>query len=52
MRSVGAPALNRRGPYRICDVPLEFEGGPMKARVTFNYDGAVGGLFILLPDVP
>jgi hypothetical protein len=50
--AVGAPALTRRGPYRICDVPLEFEGGPMKARVTFNYDGAVGGLFILLPDAP
>ncbi len=49
---VGAPTLTRRGPYRICDVPLEFEGGPMKARVTFNYDARVGGLLILLPDVP
>jgi len=27
-----------------------FEHGPMKARVTFDRDDSVAGLFILLPD--
>lgn len=50
LREIGAPVVSRRGPYRVADVPLAFAHGPMKARITFNHDGTVGGLFILLPD--
>ena len=50
LRAVGRPSIVRKGPYRIADVPLVFEHGPMKARVTFNHDNSVAGLFILLPD--
>lgn len=50
LQAVGRPSITRRGPFRIADVPLAFEHGPMKARVTFNHDDSVGGLFILLPD--
>lgn len=50
LQTVGRPSIVRKGPYRIADVPLVFEHGPMKLRVTFNHDGTVAGLFILLPD--
>ncbi len=50
LQTIGRPAIVRKGPFRIAEVPLVFEGGPMKARVTFGYDNRVGGLFILLPD--
>ena len=52
LQEVGDPVLSRRGPYRVADVPLQFAHGPMKARITFNHDGTVGGLFVLLPDAP
>lgn len=52
LQALGRPSIRRRGPYRIADVPLAFEHGPMKARVTFNHDNSIGGLFILLPDAP
>ena len=50
LQELGRPSVRRRGPYRVADVPLAFEHGPMKARVTFNHDNSIGGLFILLPD--
>lgn len=50
LQAIGRPSIVRKGPYRIADVPLVFEHGPMKARVTFNHDNSVAGLFILLPD--
>jgi hypothetical protein len=50
LEEIGRPAVTRKGPYRIADVPLIFEHGPMKARITFNHSGAVSGLFVLLPD--
>jgi hypothetical protein len=50
LQALGRPSIVRRGPYRIADVPLAFEHGPMKARITFNHDDSVGGLFILVPD--
>jgi hypothetical protein len=34
----------------VFDTPLEFEHGPMKGRLTFNADGTIAGLFILVPD--
>ena len=52
LQALGRPSIVRRGPYRIAEVPLAFEHGPMKARITFNHDESVGGLFILLPDAP
>lgn len=50
LQTIGRPSIVRKGPFRVADVPLAFEGGPMKARVTFNHDNRVAGLFILLPD--
>ncbi len=51
LTAVGRPTLTRRGPHRVVDVPLAFERGPMKARVTFDGEGRVCGLFVLYPDV-
>ena len=50
LEAVGRPVITRRGPYRIVDVPLVFKHGPLKARITFNHDSSIAGLFILLPD--
>jgi hypothetical protein len=50
LEAIGRPSATRKGPYRIVDVPLAFEHGAMKARVTFNHNDAVSGLFVLLPD--
>lgn len=50
LQAIGRPSIVRKGPYRIADVPLVFEHGPMKARITFNPDNSIAGLFILLPD--
>ncbi len=52
LQGIGRPSLTRKGPYRISDVPLVFEHGPLRARVTFDHTGSVAGLFILLPDTP
>jgi hypothetical protein len=35
LEGIGRPSVTRKGPYRIADVSLVFEHGPMKARVTF-----------------
>ena len=48
--ATGRPTIVGRGPYRVCDVPLAFEHGPMRARVSFNRAGAISGLFITLPE--
>lgn len=50
LQGIGHPSVTRKGPYRITDVPLIFEHGPLQARVTFDHTGSVAGLFILLPD--
>ncbi len=50
LQAIGRPSIARKGPFRIADVPLIFEHGPMKARVTFDRHDCVAGLFILLPD--
>ncbi len=50
LQAIGRPSVVRKGPFRIADVPLVFEHGPMKARVTFDRGDWVAGLFILLPD--
>jgi hypothetical protein len=46
----GRPSVSRRGPFLVCEVPLVFEHGPMRARISFNRSGEVSGLFITLPD--
>jgi hypothetical protein len=50
LQGVGRPSVSRKGPYRVADVPLVFEHGPMRARVTFDHDDHVSGLFVVLPD--
>lgn len=50
LQAIGQPSIVRKGPFRIADVPLVFEHGPMKAQVTFNRHNSVVGLLILLPD--
>jgi hypothetical protein len=50
LRAVGRPSVVRKGPFRAADVPLAFEHGPMKARVTFDHDDAVCGLWFLPPN--
>lgn len=50
LEGIGRATVTRKGPYRIADVPLVFEHGPMRARVTFDHTDAVSGLFILLPE--
>ncbi len=52
LQTIGDSSVARRGPYRIADVPLIFEHGPMKARVVFNHEDKISGLFVLLPDAP
>ncbi len=52
LQGIGRPSVTRKGPYRIAEVPLVFEHGPLQARVTFDHTGSVAGLFILLPDAP
>jgi hypothetical protein len=46
------PLVRAQGDLTVVDIPLEFEAGEMKARVAFNADRTIGGLFILNPDVP
>ncbi len=45
----GRPSIARKGPFLVCEVPLVFERGPMRARISFNRAGEVSGLFITLP---
>jgi hypothetical protein len=52
LQTIGHSTVARKGPYRIAEVPLIFEHGPMKARVVFNHEDKISGLFVLLPDAP
>jgi hypothetical protein len=49
-QGMGAPFARRRGENTVVDVPLEFEAGSMKGRVTFDTKGRVAGLFLLRPE--
>jgi hypothetical protein len=49
---MGAPFARAQGDYSVVDVPLHFEAGEMKGRVSYDQQGQVAGLFILNPDVP
>ena len=47
-----APFVRRIGDHTVVDVPLRYEAGDMKARVAFDTDEKVAGLFILAPETP
>ncbi len=46
------PLVTVRGRYTVVDVPLVFEGGVRKGRVTLTGDGQVAGFFVLIPEAP
>lgn len=48
----GEPFVRRIGDHTVIDIPLRYEAGEMKARVAFDTDEKVAGLFILTPDTP
>ncbi|OIJ68152.1 hypothetical protein WN71_009880 [Streptomyces mangrovisoli] len=48
----GEPFVRRIGDHTVVDLPLRYEAGDMKARVTFDTEEKVGGLFILVPEAP
>ena len=47
-----APFVRRIGDHTVVDIPLRYEAGDMKARVAFDTDEKVAGLFILPPEIP
>ena len=46
------PFVRRIGDYTVVDLPLHYEAGAMKARVTFDTNEKVAGFFILPPETP
>jgi hypothetical protein len=46
------PFVRRIGDHTVVDIPLRYEAGDMKARVAFDADEKVAGLFILPPQTP
>jgi hypothetical protein len=46
------PLVTVRGRYTMVDVPLLFERGVRKGRVTLTGDGQVAGFFVLIPEAP
>jgi hypothetical protein len=48
----GEPFVRRIGDHTVVDIPLRYEAGDMKARVAFDTDELVAGLFILAPETP
>jgi hypothetical protein len=48
----GEPFVRRVGDHTMVDIPLRYEAGDMKARVAFDSEEKVAGLFILVPDAP
>lgn len=47
--SCGDPVPRPFGEHTVVDIPLEFEGGPMRGRVVFDREGRIAGLFVLTP---
>jgi hypothetical protein len=48
----GEPFVRRIGDHTVVDIPLRYEAGDMKARISFDTDEKVAGIFILNPEVP
>jgi hypothetical protein len=49
---LGEPFVRQLGDYTVVDVPMHFEAGDMKGRVSFRADGKVAGLYFLTPETP
>lgn len=47
---MGEPYALRAGDYTVVNVPLHFEAGDRVARISYDDDGKVAGLFLLPPD--
>lgn len=47
---MGEPLTRVIGDHTVVDVPLRFEAGDMRGRVTYSADGKVAGLLLLRPD--
>jgi hypothetical protein len=48
----GEPFVRRVGDHTVVDIPLRYEAGDMKARVAFDTNEKVAGIFILAPETP
>ncbi|MFD0331947.1 DUF3887 domain-containing protein [Streptacidiphilus monticola] len=48
----GEPFVRRIGDHTVVDIPLRYEAGDMKARIAFDSDEKVAGIFILAPETP
>ncbi len=48
----GEPFVRRIGDHTVVDIPLRYEAGDMKARVAYDADEKVAGIFILPPEAP
>lgn len=46
----GEPFVRRIGDHTVVDIPLRYEAGDMKARVAFDTDEKVAGIFVLPPE--
>ena len=49
---MGEPLVRQLGDHTVIDIPLTFEAGQMKGRVSYNGERQVSGLFILTPETP
>ena len=49
---MGEPLVRPLGGYTVVDIPLTFEAGQMKGRVSYNGAGQVSGSFIVTPETP
>lgn len=49
--SCGDPVVRPVGDYTAVDIPMEFEGGPMKGHMVFDQAGRISGLFVLNPQM-
>lgn len=47
---MGEPVPHQAGDHTIVDIPLSFEAGDLTARVAYDGDGKVAGLFLRRPD--
>ena len=48
----GEPFVRRIGDHTVVDIPPNYEAGDIKARVAFDTDEKVAGIFVLAPDTP
>jgi len=47
---MGEPVSHQAGDHTVVDIPLSFEAGELTARVAYDGDGKVAGLFLRRPD--